>query len=138
MNLSKAFQTRRSHKYNAKRTVIAGESYRSKLESEVHATLKLMERAGKINNIRREQAIHLTPSITHKLDFLVFDIERGIDIGIEAKGISDGVWSVKKRLYKDLGPFPIQIWMKKGNRVYMDEEIPAGKYTIQAESDQTP
>lgn len=128
--LSKSYQTRRTHKYNAKRVDIEGETYRSGLEAEVHAYLKLLERAGEIKNIRREVPIRLTPSVSHKLDYVVFDVKRGIDIGIECKGFEEGQWLVKKNLYKDFGPFPLQIWMKKGGKVFIFKEIPAGKYEI--------
>jgi hypothetical protein len=59
---------------------------------------------------------------------VVFDVKRNMDIGVEAKGMTDGTWAVKQNLYKDFGPFPLQVWMKQGGRVFMFKEIPKGKY----------
>jgi len=128
--LSKKYQTRKGHKYKAQAVSIAGDDYRSKLESEVHGMLKLLERAGKIKNIRREQTIQITPSIKHKLDFVVFDIERGVDIGIEAKGFEDSRWTTVAQAYKDFAPMPIQVWKKDKGRVFMFKEIAVGKYEV--------
>lgn len=118
-------------KYGAKRTEHAGQAFRSKLEVAVYSCLQLMERAGQIMNIRREQSIQLTPSIKHKLDFVVQDSITGADYGIEAKGMTDPSWSLKRRLYADFGPFKIEVWKRQGGRVGVDEVIPPGKYRIE-------
>lgn len=128
--LSKSYQVRRGSKYGAKR-VAATETeggYRSGLEVEMHATLRLLERSGLIRNIRREQSIQLTPSISHKIDFVVFNIKRGCDVGIEAKGAEDRDWSLKQRLYNDFGPLPVEVWKKEKGRLMMTKEIKPGKY----------
>jgi len=86
-----------------------------------------------VSNIRREVSMQLTPSVTHKLDFVVFDHARGSDIGHEVKGLRrdrDEIWAIKRRLYKDFAPFPICVWERKGEHMVLLEEIPAGKYTI--------
>lgn len=133
MSLSKAHQLRgkgQKNKYNARpiQATAGGQGYRSQLEAQVHETLRLMERAGQIRNIRREQSIQIIPSMTHKLDFLVFDIKRNMDIGIEAKGFNDPTWNEKQKVYKDFGTFPVQVWMNKTGRIGIEKEIPIGKY----------
>lgn len=103
----------------------------SGLQAQVFAYLQQMERAGLISDIRHEQIIQLTPTVKHRIDFIVFDCKRGIDIGIEAKwdNKKDGRWSTIKQLYKDLAPTAIQIWTKaRGGRVGISEEIAPGKY----------
>jgi hypothetical protein len=126
--LTKSFQTRRS-KYGAKRAEHNGQGFRSGLERDVYATLLLMERAGKIKNIRREQSIQLTPSIKHKADFVVTDAATGEDYAIEAKGATCPTWSLKRRLYIDFGPLKIEIWKKQSNRLGVDEVIAPGKFS---------
>lgn len=129
--LTKAYQLRgRGNKYGAK-TVKLNENelaYRSGLESEVHAVLKLLERAGEIRNIRREQTISLTPSISHRIDFVVFNVKKNTDVGVEAKGQETEGWSLKQRLYVDFGPLPIEVWKKSRGRVGVAKEIKVGKY----------
>lgn len=117
------------HKYNAKACKAKdGQGFRSQLERDVYETLKLMERAKVIKNIRREQSIQLTPSIKHKLDFIVTDAATERDYGIEAKGAVDASWSIKRRLYADFGPFEIQVWKRAGKKVDIVEVIKSGKY----------
>jgi hypothetical protein len=115
-------------KYGNKRCEHDGQGFRSQLERDVYATLKLMERAGEIRDIRREQSVQLTPSIKHKIDFIVFDLKSNQDIGIEAKGAVDRDWSLKRRLYQDFGPFEVQVWKQMNRRVGCAEVIKPGKY----------
>lgn len=129
-NLSKAHQVRRGNKFEAKAITIAGESYRSGLESQVHATLKLMERAGLIRNIKREQCIEIFPGMSHKIDFMFFDIKRFTYVYCEAKGFTDRGWAEKLKAYKAFSDFPIQIWGIKSGRVGVEKEYPAGRYRV--------
>lgn len=133
MNFSKAHQLRgKGNKYQAQRVqcVDGGPDYRSKLEARVHEALRLMERAGAIKNIRREQTIQITPSMTHKLDFVVFDVARGIDLGVEVKGFNDKTWHEKQKCYRDFAVFPVQVWGIKNGVLGPQKEIPVGKFKI--------
>lgn len=122
-----------NHKYNAKKTVFKGHGFRSKLEASVYQMLLLLEIAGKIKDIRREQSIELLPNMKHKIDFIVYDLEKDTDVLIEAKGFEDATWIEKKKIYKLFSPLPLQIW-KKGKYSYSYpscvEEIPVGKYKV--------
>lgn len=119
------------NKYHAKRTEVEGRGMASGLQGEVFATFRQMERGGLVSNIRHEQTIQLTPSVKHRIDFIVFEHARGTDIGVEAKGgKGDLRWLTLKQLYRDLAPIPIQIYMKQRGRVSMVEEIPVGRYRV--------
>ena len=50
----RALPKQRRHKYNAKRTVVDGLKFDSKGESRRWMELRLLERAGKIRNLRRQ------------------------------------------------------------------------------------
>lgn len=116
------------NKFKAQRCEHDGEAFRSKLERDVYSQLQWLERGGLISNVRREQSIQLTPSIKHKLDFVVTDTKTGQDYGIEAKGATDASWSIKRRLYLDFGPFLVQVWRRLGKAVGIAETLPPGKY----------
>lgn len=128
--LSKAYQIRRPNKFGAKRVELDGRNFASTFESQLYAQCKLEERAGLIRDIRTQVKIWLTPTVKHNVDFVVFDIARGINIAREAKGADTERWLVLKQLYKDLAPIPLQVYKKQGSRIVMIEEIPVGKYEV--------
>lgn len=128
--LSKKHQTRRSNKFGAKRCEHDGQAFRSQLERDVYATLKLLVEGGYIKDLKREQSIQLTPSIKHKLDFTYFDIQTNSMTGVEAKGMECATWNLKKRLYADFGEFKVNVWKASRGRVECVETIQPGKYRI--------
>lgn len=89
----------------------------------MHATLKLMENAGLINNIRRQVVVQLTRFVKWRSDYVVYDVQRKQDIIIEAKGYEDLRWKVILQLLPEFSPMIVQIWCKKGGRLYMKKEI---------------
>jgi hypothetical protein len=122
--LSKKYQTRKPNKYGAEKVKIGTRTYDSKGECEFHGVLNLMERGGLINNIRHHPpALHLTGNVNYKIDYIFFDIKRNMDIGAEFKGIMTERFKVICQLWPEHGPIPMQIWAKKGNRIYMVKEI---------------
>lgn len=121
--LYKKHQARRSNKYSAKRLEVAGESYDSKFEHELHNLLKLKERIKKVSNIRRQVVIQLTRYVKWRADFVVFDEQTQRDIIVEAKGFEDLRWKVLKQLLPEFSPMPVQIWKKQNNRLFIAEEI---------------
>lgn len=124
IDLSKRHQIRRGNKYGAEKVKDGARTYDSKLEHEMHGLLKLMERAGLIKNIRHHPAaIELIGKVKYKIDFIVFDIKRGMDIGIEAKGIETERFKVICQMWPACGPMPMQVWKKERNRLYMVKEI---------------
>lgn len=118
----------------SKRSEIDGHSFGSAVEANAYAIFKLEERTGLISNIRCQQTLQLLPTFSHKIDFIVFEKERGLDIGREIKGSYksdlDQRWSCVKQVYRSIAPIPIQIWVGDKNRIVMVEEIPVGRYDI--------
>lgn len=124
VDLTKAHQTRRPNKYGAEKVKDGTRTFDSKLEHEMYALLLLMERQKLISNVRHHPAaISLTSRVRFKIDFIVFEKKRQMDIGVEAKGIDNPRWRVIKQLWPDFGPMPMQVWKKAGNRLFMSEEI---------------
>lgn len=123
-SLTKKHQTRKKNKYGAEKIIVGPHTYDSKLEHEMHMTLKLLERSGEIKDIRHHPgAVQLTRFVKYKPDFLIFDIKRNIEIFIESKGFDGERWRVIRNLWREFGPKPLQVWRKSGNRVFMAEEI---------------
>lgn len=122
-NLSKLHQTRRRSRTQAVRTVFKDRSFASRGEAEMAGLILMMQKAKEIRDIRYQVKIPLTPGCRFTIDFVVFHIARNIDIGIEFKGREFERWLVIKQLWPDLGPMPMQVWVKKGDRLKMDQEI---------------
>lgn len=122
--LTKSFQTRRANKYNAEKIKDGSRTFDSKFEYELFNMLKLMERAGEIKNIRHHPApIRITPSVSWKADFIVFDVKLNKDVIVEAKGFEGERWRVIRQLLNDLSQFDVRVYKKKGNRIFLHEEI---------------
>jgi len=85
-------------KYHAVRT----NGYASKKESRVAEELKLLERAGKIRDLREQVPFVLVPGrnkvrpITYIADFTYIDNE--IPVVADAKGMKTPVYNLKKKL----------------------------------------
>ncbi len=125
-DLSKAHQTRRKNKYGAEKVTVGPHTYDSKLEHETHEILKLMERGGELRNVRHHPAaIHLIGNLKFKVDFIAFDVKRGIDIAIDSKGISDLRFQAICQVWPGCGPMPLQIWSrnKTTKRIGLVKEI---------------
>lgn len=91
--------------------------------------LKLMERGKLIKEIVHHPGeVALTRFVSYHPDFRVFDIKRNTIIFIEFKGFYTEVYRIKKNLWREFGPAPLQEWTKKGNRIFLYEEIQGKKY----------
>jgi heat shock protein HspQ len=64
---------KRKHKYGAKRTFHDGIWFDSKREAMRYAELKLLEKAGKIQNLRRQVSYHLVIETTYVADFVYIE-----------------------------------------------------------------
>lgn len=123
-SLSKKHQVRKSNKYGAEKVKDGARTYDSKMEYEMHAVLKLMERAGQVRNIRHHPAaIQLTEHVTFKIDYIVYDTVRATDIGVEVKGMWAERFRVICQLWPEFGPFPMQVWGKRFGKLFMLKEI---------------
>ncbi len=123
-------------KYNAKRTIIDGIAFPSRLEAEVYAHHRRLEQAGEIT-IKQLQAqvvlkmyygddagkAHL---VRYKPDMLILN-KRGEMVFIEAKGVETQVWRIKRAAWKLSGPARLEVWkgrsQRNGYKVWCHEVI---------------
>ena len=99
---------RKVHKYRAKVTVIDGIRFDSKKEARRYTELKLLERAGKIKELKLQPVFLLQEGfyrngkavrqITYRADFEYLD-EKGQRIVEDVKGVETQVYKLKKKLF---------------------------------------
>ena len=90
-------------KYNAKKTVLDGITFASKKESKRYQELRLLERAGEIQDLRLQVPYELIPkqkgerACTYYADFVY--MEDGKQIVEDVKGYKGNpVWIIKRKL----------------------------------------
>lgn len=90
------------NKYHAKKTYLDGMSFSSKHEAERNAELKLLQRAGKIENLRCQVPFELIPkkdgerSVKYIADFMYE--ENGRKVVEDAKGFRLKEYIIKRKL----------------------------------------
>lgn len=95
------------NKYHAKKTSFRGETFDSKREVERYAQLLLLQRAGKIANLTRQEAFVLIPSqyiggkcverpCVYKADFVYQ--QNGEKVVEDAKGVRTPEYIIKRKL----------------------------------------
>jgi len=95
------------NKYHNKRIIVNGESFDSKKEAQRWATLKILEKSGKITDLKRQVSFELIPcqkqegkiierSCSYKADFTYE--EDGRPIVEDAKGFKTPEYKIKKKL----------------------------------------
>lgn len=104
----------KKHKYNAKRTVLDGITFHSKLEANRWRELKLMQKAGEITELSRQVEFELTAMPRrqeiakvhgfvvvgrYRADFTYFDKERRLVVE-DAKGVRTALYSWKKKHFE--------------------------------------
>jgi hypothetical protein len=89
---------KRKHKYGAQPTVYDGIRFASKREAKRYLELKLMEKAGRISNLRRQVRYPLVIETTYVADF-VYD-EKGEEIVEDVKGHRTREYLQKRRHMK--------------------------------------
>jgi hypothetical protein len=103
----------RGHKTKSARLTThehTGDGFPSKFEAAIHQELMLKEQAGLFRDVRRQQTIHLAGKFRWKVDFIVFDVERGCDVAHEAKGVSGERFRAVLQLWSELGPMPLIVY----------------------------
>ena len=125
----------KSNKYKAKRT---SDGFPSKLESAVYGHLLLLQKMGKISDIKQQQTIVLqdgpdSERIAWKCDFSAIDTETGELFYIEAKGVEDATYKLKIKLYRKIAPARLVIYKGTHKRVY-EAEIIQKKLPINCEA----
>ncbi len=97
-------------KYRAKKTICNGETFDSRKEAARYRELLLLEKAGKISNLRRQVKFELLPkqtdengkciekACTYKADFVYRDNELNREIVEDVKGMRTDVYKIKRKL----------------------------------------
>ncbi len=107
----------KAHKFNAKKTIVDGIAFPSQLEASVFKKLKEQEALGFISDIKLQASVRLkdkcehcgSAAVTWKVDFRFID-ENGKERYAEAKGAETPDFKKRKKLWKTLGPAPLEIW----------------------------
>lgn len=99
------------NKYGARKvTAPDGQKFDSQKEHQRYVILKLMERAGKIKDLRRQVKFVLIPAqrdargklLEHECsyiaDFVYYDFALGAEVVEDAKGMKTDVYKIKKKL----------------------------------------
>ena len=97
-----------TNKFKNQKTVIDGIVFASGFEAERYSSLKLLEKAGAISNLRMQVPYELIPSFTHngkkyrncvyKADFVYIDNRDGHEIVEDTKGYVTKEYAIKKKL----------------------------------------
>lgn len=98
------------NKYGNKKVTAGGEKFDSQREHQRWVVLKLMERAGKIKDLRRQVKYVLVPSqhdasgkllereCSYVADFVYYDFALRREVVEDAKGMKTDVYKIKKKL----------------------------------------
>lgn len=93
-------------KYGAIRTEVDGITFASKKEANHYATLKILERAGKITRLTLQPVFRLEVNgqfiCRYIADFQYWDVERNEWATEDVKGCKTSLYKVKKKMVKAL------------------------------------
>jgi hypothetical protein len=110
-------------KYGNTKVSHAGYSFASKGEAGCFDMLSLLEKAGKIRDIKTQVTVYLTRArIIYKPDFQFEDLELAQTVYAEFKGFETSDWRIKRRLWMYYGPARLRIY--KGAMTLVEEIIP--------------
>ena len=97
-------------KYRSQKIIIDGISFDSKREGNRYLELKLLEKAGKIKDLKLQQQFELQPSfrkngktiraITYVADFTYLDLETNQNVVEDVKGFKTDVYMLKRKLFE--------------------------------------
>lgn len=97
-------------KYGNKKTILNGEVFDSRKEAQRYGILRLLERAGKITNLRRQVKYVLIPAqrdekgkllereCSYVADFVYFDCGLGREVVEDTKGYRTEAYKLKKKM----------------------------------------
>ena len=101
-----------NNKFNNKKTEVDGIKFDSKREAKRYSELKLLEQGHVIQDLRLQVPFELIPkviihgkphrAIVYKADFVYFDNEKKQQVIEDSKGFKTDVYSLKKRLMKQV------------------------------------
>ena len=102
------------HKYNAKRTELAGRKYASKAEAAYAANLHARKAAGEILGWLEQVPMHIPGGVRYVLDFLVFTTS-GEVVAVEVKGMETPAYKIKRALIAEHYPWmPVEVVRASG------------------------
>lgn len=100
-----------ANKFNAKKMVTPEGTFDSRKEHRRWCELKLLERAGKIRDLRRQVKYVLIPSqyegqyrkllereCSYVADFVYIDVESGKEVVEDTKGVRTDAYKIKRKL----------------------------------------
>ena len=97
-------------KYHSKKVIVDGITFDSKREANRYCELKLLEKGGKIKDLKLQHHFELQPSfrkngktiraITYVADFVYFDLERMKNVVEDVKGYKTDVYQLKKKMFE--------------------------------------
>ncbi len=123
---------KKRNKYSAVKVFQHGRNWPSKLELAVYELLLMMERGGKLKDIKCQVTVRFHTydhgKIIYIVDFSATDTKDNQIIYIEAKGMETPSFKRKKKAWKVGGPAPLYIY--KGSYRYLklvEIVIPTGE-----------
>ena len=97
-------------KYGSRKTIVDGISFDSKREANRYCELKLLEKCGKIKDLKLQHKFELQPpfskngktirAITYVADFTYFDLEKTKNVVEDVKGYKTDVYQLKKKMFE--------------------------------------
>jgi hypothetical protein len=100
----------RFSKYRAKKTIVNGIMFDSKREADRYATLLLLEKSGRIKDLKLQPTYELIPRFikngktyrktTYKADFEYFDTKLNKIVVEDVKGFKTDVYKLKKKMFE--------------------------------------
>ena len=94
---------KKPHKYRAKRTIVDGKAYPSKLEASYGKNLGMLERGGAIKSWRQHPTVGLYVNdkliCNYALDFEIIHNDDSVEL-VEVKGFKTRDWAIKWKLFE--------------------------------------
>lgn len=100
----------KTNKYSNKKIIVDGLDFDSKLEAERWKELNILQKAGKIKDLRRQISFELQPkykkndktiqSINYIADFVYYDLNKKKIIVEDTKGYKTEIYKLKKKIFE--------------------------------------
>lgn len=104
------------NKFGAKKTKIGKQIFHSRLEAKHYLQLKMLEKAGKIRDMRTQVPYKLTCNniliCKYILDFQFYDNELGCIRYVDSKGVITSIFRIKKKFVEAQYGIIIELWKK--------------------------
>lgn len=100
MKMPKIKQSR--NKFNARKTIVDGIVFHSAAEANRYKILKLLEKSGRIVNLKLQEPfvfkLHGKKIFTYFADFVYVDMDKGVNVIEDVKGMRTPLYKLKKKL----------------------------------------